>query len=440
MKNAKKVNNMDEPKLILKKTKVPVDWRAAQKGQSSSFYEPSDLQCGGVIDLYGRLFLLLNCDNSTRKHYDEMGIEQLDVPIIQEAVDKIVHPIPILGDGFLPIGSAEDTLATVYGMPKSRKDEKKIMRNQGKLIRCKAKMCSEKEIDKSRVFFITLFLEDDTLQVFEDVKRNSGIWGGNFLRRGKYMNEIPSDGSDVARAFIPQDMYLGNVICVNGNLFRIIEMDNVSLKFCENYPEEFPMSDSLQATAALLQRCIKGKIDLRAKLSSVDKNLTGRLTCDAFITKLDSLGLVDSLNDQELLTLIRKYKDGSGDQYTYGDLCDTLSQLYYFKSGRTDSNSAGGSQSITELNNLINLARSKTIQWRRFNFLYDFSVSFLFDLFRALRKDKRSLKGKIMLGVLSNIFYKQGIVLSDDLKKEIVVRYFVPSAVAAPIVKVKKIY
>jgi hypothetical protein len=30
-------------------------------------------------------------------------------------VEAVQHPIPMLGDGFLPIGSAEDTLATVYG-------------------------------------------------------------------------------------------------------------------------------------------------------------------------------------------------------------------------------------------------------------------------------------------------------------------------------------
>lgn len=43
-----------------------------------------------------------------------------------------MHPIPVLGDGFLAIGRPDDTLGTVFGMPKPRTDEKKRMRNQGR--------------------------------------------------------------------------------------------------------------------------------------------------------------------------------------------------------------------------------------------------------------------------------------------------------------------
>ena len=201
-----------------------------------------------------------------------MSYLKVDVPLILEEEEQILHTVPVLGDGFLPIGGAEDTLATVYGKPKFHKDEKKIMRNHGRLIRCKATLCSDNTVNKSREFFITMFLEDDSLQVFEDSKRNSGIWGGNFLKRGKYMNEMPAaDGSTVPRPFQPQDMYLGNVICVNGTLFRIIEIDNVSLNFCESYPEEFPMSDTLRVLMILLRRCMDVRLDLRKFLKSADE-------------------------------------------------------------------------------------------------------------------------------------------------------------------------
>jgi hypothetical protein len=35
--------------------------------------------------------------------------------LFAEIVESVQHPVPMLGDGFLPIGSPEDTLATVYG-------------------------------------------------------------------------------------------------------------------------------------------------------------------------------------------------------------------------------------------------------------------------------------------------------------------------------------
>ena len=39
------------------------------------------------------------------------------------------------GDGFLAIGSNEDSLGTVYGMPKPGKDLEKLQRNQGRILR-----------------------------------------------------------------------------------------------------------------------------------------------------------------------------------------------------------------------------------------------------------------------------------------------------------------
>jgi hypothetical protein len=67
---------------------------------------------------------------------EEMGVDQYEVPVQEglvllstsvlsvtycggelfaEIVESVQHPVPMLGDGFLPIGSPEDTLATVYG-------------------------------------------------------------------------------------------------------------------------------------------------------------------------------------------------------------------------------------------------------------------------------------------------------------------------------------
>jgi hypothetical protein len=35
---------------------------------------------------------------------------------------------------------------------------------------------------------LTFYLEDDTIHIFEDSSRNSGIQSGTFLKRGKYVN------------------------------------------------------------------------------------------------------------------------------------------------------------------------------------------------------------------------------------------------------------
>lgn len=226
---------MDEPKTVLKKTQMPKNWRDVQaRGRAPIYYDLSDFQLGSVLDIYGRsvyvlkrvygsaltgsvwscgvyrYFLLVNCDSFTRRSYQQMGLPQKEVPLIEVEEEKIVQPIPEAGDGFLPIGSPEDTLATVYGMPKPSKNVQKIYRNQGRFIRCRAILLAANPIDSSRQFFLTFYLEDDTLQVYEEARRNSGIWGGTFLKRGRYFNELPGD-ADEPRYMVPTDIYLGEL-------------------------------------------------------------------------------------------------------------------------------------------------------------------------------------------------------------------------------------
>jgi hypothetical protein len=174
----------DEPKLVLKKSKLPINWREAQRGRPPKFFEAEHFKCGSVIDVYGRCFLLVNCDKFTRHVYEEMGSPQRDVRMISAPKAKIVQPIPQLGDGFLAIGSNEDTLATVYGMPRPGRDIEKIQRNQNRLLRCKAVLLSQNPIDCTREFMITFFLEDDTIAVYEEVKRNSGTHLCSFCSLG----------------------------------------------------------------------------------------------------------------------------------------------------------------------------------------------------------------------------------------------------------------
>lgn len=333
--NQKDAGAQDEPRLLLKKGPLPLNWRDPKRGN----YEAADLRCGEVIDVYGRLFLLVDCDDNTKRYCrNEFGITHEPVLLMREEEHPVIQPIPILGDGFLPIGSNEDTLATVYGMPRVTKDTMKISRNQGRVLRAKAVLVSGGPIDLSRSFLVTFFLEDDTLQIYEENRRNSGINGGNFLKRGRYKNDAAnhqqnspdpthdpldphaphlmhslSQEQQIAaltpKYFTAQDIHLGNILAVNDFLFQIVEMDNLSLKFCESYPDEFPLSNTFRIVADMMVHVLDRRIDLRPLFRRADPQNVGFLGQEAFILCLDSLGVADSLNDQELLTLIRRFQD-----------------------------------------------------------------------------------------------------------------------------------
>jgi len=391
----------DEPKLVLKKSKLPVNWRDAQRGRPAHFYEPHDFSCGKVIDVYGRYFLLVNCDKFTRHVYEEMGNPQRDVRLINEPKAKIVQPIPQLGDGFLAIGSNEDTLATVYGMPKAGRDIEKIQRNQNRLLRCKAVLLSQNPIDSSREFMITFFLEDDTIAVYEEVKRNSGIWGGNFLKRGKYMNDLPNE-SQQPRIFRPNDIYLGNVISFNGNDFQIIEMDNMSLDFCEHFPDEFPMMDTFKIIGDMMHQIVDRRLDIRPHFRRADTKRRRWLDQAVFVSTLDGLALTADLNDQEVLTLMRRFKDA--DSYYYEEMCDLVSHVYAKNSSMGTPSTKSRKFTIIDssLEAFKQNARVRTIQWRR-----------------TFRKDPQTHDGFVTLAILEKLFKKHGLQLADAVVDEI---------------------
>lgn len=402
---------LDDVNVLLRRGKIPKNWRDIPRGVPLEFYSPGDMLCGSVIDCYGRYFMLLDCDEPTREAFVNMGIEQRPIEVIRPRDVPVQHDIPKLGDGFLPIGGEEATLTTVFGQTKEIKNWKKVFRNQNRIIRSRAKMISEDGINKSRQFTITFYLEDDTIGVFEDVRRNSGMVGGNFLKRGKYVNELPPD-SDTPRHFAPTDIYLGNVIGVNGLEFRLTEMDEMSVDFCESCPEEFPFFDAFSIVGGLLRKVTSERIDLRRITSSLDNAGRGWISDDAFVRMLDDTGLAERLNDQEMLTIMRRFRGEGGlnskerKQYFYNEFVDLFSHVYHLSVAGTRSRNTSQDAFLQSL-------RGRSTQWRR-----------------AIRTEQgvTALGRYITLRTLSQLMEKLGTRLSSQNEAAIAAKFAVKDA------------
>ena len=80
-------------------------------------------------------------------------------------------------------GSPEDSLGNVYSLqPKPpKKDMTKLFTNDQYVLRFEARMISESKEDNIRKFIIAFFCGDDTIQIYQNADKNSGIWGGKFL-------------------------------------------------------------------------------------------------------------------------------------------------------------------------------------------------------------------------------------------------------------------
>lgn len=251
-----------------------------------------------------------------------------------------------------------------------------LQRNMGQIIRCRMKMLTEDRVDQRRVFMLTFHLEDDSVAVYEERTKNSGCAGGQFLKRGVYSNGLPPDSS-TPRPFIARDIYLGNVILLNGYEMQITEMDDLSVKFCEENSDEFPFFDTYEIIHKLMGGVLDLGLDLRQFIvEHYDPHNEGFLKRDDFVRCLEDLQLSQEMNDQELMTLMRRFKsvlegnlqlrrnNQSHAKYYFHEMCDLFSHATYTKQIGHKHYQAGGQQEGA-LERLLEDFRGRQTQWRR---------------------------------------------------------------------------
>ncbi len=85
-------------------------------------------------------------------------------------------------------------------------------------LRYTARFSTPKAEDSNRNFIITLYLNDDSLQIYETKVNNAGFAGGKFLERGVYKN-------DKQELFHPGNIIVGEDVKINGSWFHITGCD-----------------------------------------------------------------------------------------------------------------------------------------------------------------------------------------------------------------------
>jgi hypothetical protein len=142
-------------------------------------------------------------------------------------------------------------------------------------------------------------MEDDTIAIREPPIRNSGVMGGNFLRRQEVRKH---DGSK----YLASDLYVGNVVDFMCHHFELLNADEYSYRLMENDSKSFPFSDFNLVYDVLMK-----KKDEICKYFGIDYEGDGIIDLVQFSTILQTLGL--KLNKQQVMTIWRKLdKKGRG--------------------------------------------------------------------------------------------------------------------------------
>jgi Repeat of unknown function (DUF1126). len=92
-------------------------------------------------------------------------------------------------------------------------------------LRFEARLISENKEDNIRKFIISFFCGDDTVQVYENAERNSGLWAGKFLERKKHKNPITN------QYYTEKDFQIGETVILSNWRFQLLRCDEFTYKY-----------------------------------------------------------------------------------------------------------------------------------------------------------------------------------------------------------------
>jgi len=305
-----------DPNCFLKRArlpKVPIVHddreRSCEDGTGDEdYFTTADFVVGETMAIHGKRVLLYDCTQDAQ-HWSlaNTGVDQKarTVDVSEPVKPKPTLPVPP-HHGF---GSEADTLHSIkYLDPQShprKGNYKRFLESKGKTLKFFAHLDTEDPVDSLRRYRITWYLDDDTLAVYEQEVRNTGIAGGKWQARTTMTNP------DTGKAFVSGDFYVDARVTIKGHRFVVFEADEFSYRFMEDSTSLWPMS-SIDFVLSKLKGKLREKSgSLRKMFRKFDEDKSQTISLDEFQRMLDYFGM--ALSKQECVTIFRAFDaDGEG--------------------------------------------------------------------------------------------------------------------------------
>lgn len=279
---------------LMKRCKLPKDTSTP----GGPYVGIDDLGIGKTLTVYSKDLMLYAADRFTTEWFasergeDLIPIEVQDPPPPEPMME--VPPHNGIGD---PEDSLQNVLHLIAKPPK--RDFKKFMELDRKILRFEAHMVTDKPEDVDRTFIIAVYLADNTVAVFEPPMRNSGIIGGKFLERSR-----ATDPTRDGVYYEPHDFYVGATVTIYSQPFKIHKCDQYTLNFMEQ--NEFPLANADSVVAAIKSADLLAACEAAAPDGAIDVVEFRKLSPD--------------LCDQQIIALLRKYDADSSGKINYRDM------------------------------------------------------------------------------------------------------------------------
>ncbi|KAL5968441.1 EF-hand domain-containing protein 1 [Taenia solium] len=218
-------------------TFCPID----SANEVNEYYSPKDLRIGESIVIYGRPFLLCDCDSFTKAwYYQNFGLTDFKPILIEQKGPSKREPINSHCNESEWSGRNEDPASGLQSNL-TKPIFGKQLEQSSKALRYGAKLASVHPNDSLRKFIVSYRLADDTIHIWEVPVRNSGFPGGTFLKQTRIAK--PGSTAEKPDYYGPKDFSIGSIIDVFGTRFVITDADEYVVKFMEAHRDQF--SDSL---------------------------------------------------------------------------------------------------------------------------------------------------------------------------------------------------
>jgi hypothetical protein len=223
-------NGKDPFPLLLKRQRLERVWHTDTMNGRSDVADPAgfvhwkELKIGGLINVYGRSILLVDADPATASFYARNGMQlQPALEVMDPGASDFTPVFSERGYGTNALGTEEDSMANCLRLvPKAPKTEFDVhgCGLPQSILRFKTRFAGTPlQDDAGREFIIQYFVGDASIQITELVTRNSGIVGGKFLQKGKYVNA--ATGKQIHLS----DLYPGALLTVTDFQFLVTEAD-----------------------------------------------------------------------------------------------------------------------------------------------------------------------------------------------------------------------
>ncbi|XP_074656210.1 EF-hand domain-containing protein 1-like [Tubulanus polymorphus] len=286
------------------------------------YFTPKDFMVGVTFNLYGRRFLIYDCDKFTKAFYYH-NFNITDFPTVE--VKGLAKELPKMEiSQYNGYGSMEDSMQSCLSLVPQppKKDFIKSLENDHKILRFEAIMDSIKPDHKGRRFIISYHLADDMLGIYEPPVRNSGIIGGKFLEKTR----VAKRGSTPENPcfYGPDDFKIGASIDVFQHRFTITDADEYVLTYMLEHSNQFS-PDTIRSLQEKHNRPTEGKEPKKGgpmKVTRQEGDL-GRLVAEVK-SQLKKMAITDKSRFDEMFLRYNSDRMGFIDREHLKDMCQQL--------------------------------------------------------------------------------------------------------------------